>query len=64
VPKKQPQTKAKTTPQFDADPGDDDEEMPFTLDDEGNMVLRRSESQPKAKAPKRTGGKRGRRRDH
>jgi hypothetical protein len=42
--------KAKT-PQFDADPLDDDEQPPFTFDDDGNMVLRRSaKPKPKGKA--------------
>lgn len=42
--------KAKT-PQFDADPLEDDDQPPFTLDDDGNMVLRR------AAKPKPTKGK-------
>ena len=45
-------TKAKTKPQFDADPLEDDDQPPFTLDDDGQMVLRRS-AKPKAKGTKR-----------
>lgn len=44
-------TKAKK-PQFDADPLEDDEQPPFTLDDDGNMVLRR-DAKPKAKGKPR-----------
>jgi hypothetical protein len=43
-PSKQPQPKA--APQFDADPIEDDEQPPFTLDDDGNMVLRRGAAKP------------------
>jgi hypothetical protein len=43
--------KAKT-PQFDADPIEDDEQPPFTLDDDGHMVLRRS-AKPKPKGKPR-----------
>ena len=39
-------------PQFDADPLDDDDQPPFTLDDDGNMVLRRS-AKPKPKGKHR-----------
>jgi len=46
---KQPQSPG---PQFDVDPLDDEEQPPFTLDDDGNMVLRRSKAKPKPKAPK------------
>jgi hypothetical protein len=48
VPRKPPKAK---TPQFDADPIEDDDQPPFTLDDDGNMVLRRSAK------PKPTKGK-------
>jgi hypothetical protein len=44
-------------PQFDADPLDDDDQPPFTLDDDGNMVLRR------AAKPKTKGGRRGKGKD-
>lgn len=46
-----------TKPQFDADPLDDDDQPPFTLDDDGNMVLRRSAAKPKPKGAKRGKGK-------
>lgn len=36
-----PNRPKKARPQFDADPLDDEEQPPFTLDDDGNMVLRR-----------------------
>ena len=50
---KKPQ-KPKASPQFDAAPLEDDEEpMPFVLDDNGDMVLRRS------KKPTTKGAKRG-----
>ena len=46
-----------TKPQFDADPiEDDDASPPFTLDDDGNMVLRRS-AKPKPKGKPRGKGK-------
>ena len=48
---KQPQ---KPGPQFDVDPVDDEEQPPFTLDDDGNMVLRRSQPKAKPKAIKST----------
>ncbi len=48
MPRKPPKAK---TPQFDADPIEDDDQPPFTLDDDGNMVLRRSAK------PKPTKGK-------
>jgi len=51
VPKKQP--KAKTAPQFDADPLEEDEQPPFTLDDDGTMILRRDAAKPKPKAKAR-----------
>lgn len=47
-----------TKPQFDADPLEDEEQPPFTLDDDGNMVLRRSAAKPKStKGAKRGKGK-------
>lgn len=61
MPKKQPKPKA-ARPQFDAatlDEIDGDEQTPFTLDDDGTMVLRRSRKPPrkgvsrgKGKSPK------------
>ena len=54
MPRKPP--KAKTTPQFDADPLEDDDQPPFTLDDDGQMVLRRSAKKP-AKGAKPRGKK-------
>lgn len=54
MPKKQPK---KTAPQFDAAPlEDDDEPMPFVVDDNGDMVLRRSKK-PTTKGAKRGKGK-------
>ena len=53
MPRKPPKAK---TPQFDADPIEDDEQPPFTLDDDGNMVLRRS-AKPKPKGKPRGKGK-------
>ena len=50
MPRKPPQPKA-AKPQFDADPLDDEDQPPFTMDDDGNMVLRRSAK------PKPTKGK-------
>lgn len=41
----------KALPQFDAEPVEDDEPVPFTMDDDGNMVLRRSKK-PKPKPTK------------
>lgn len=49
MPRKPPKAK---TPQFDADPLEDDDQPPFTLDDDGNMVLRR-DAKPKAKGKPR-----------
>jgi len=53
VPKKpgsKPQAKA--VPQFDCDPVvEDDEPVPFTLDDDGNMALRRSAAKPRKELP-------------
>ena len=49
MPRKPPTAK---TPQFDADPIEDDDQPPFTLDDDGNMVLRRS-AKPKPKGKPR-----------
>ncbi len=49
--------KAKT-PQFDADPLEDDDQPPFTLDDDGHMILRRSAAKSKlTKGAKRGKGK-------
>lgn len=64
MPRKPAKPKVRAKPQFDADPIDDDEEMPFTMDEDGYMVLRRSEQQQKPKAAKRKGGRDGRRRNH
>ena len=47
MPKKPKQPQQKAAPQFDADPIEDDEQPPFTLDDDGNMVLRRDAAKPK-----------------
>ena len=49
MPRKPPKAK---TPQFDADPIEDDDQPPFTLDDDGNMILRRS-AKPKPKGKPR-----------
>ena len=53
MPRKPPKAK---TPQFDADPVEDDEQPPFTFDDDGQMVLRRAAKKP-AKGAKRGKGK-------
>jgi hypothetical protein len=54
VPAKKPaKPQPKAAPQFDADPIEDDEQPPFTLDDDGNMVLRRDAAKRKPKAPAR-----------
>jgi len=45
VPAKKPEKS--TRPQFDAEPIDDEEQPPFTLDDDGHMVLRRKADKPK-----------------
>lgn len=59
MPRKQPKPKA-ARPQFDAEPlGEDDEPVPFTMDDDGNMVLRRSATKPKAKGKANGKGKGG-----
>jgi hypothetical protein len=50
MPRKPPKAK---TPQFDADPIEDDDQPPFTLDDDGNMVLRRSAKPKPTKGAKR-----------
>jgi hypothetical protein len=55
VAKKQ-QPPPKVRPQLDCDPLEDDDQPPFTLDDDGNMVLRRSEKPPR-KGAKRGKGK-------
>lgn len=44
MPAKKP---AAARPQFDAEPIDDEEQPPFTLDDDGHMVLRRKADKPK-----------------
>jgi hypothetical protein len=54
VPRKPPKAK---TPQFDADPLEDDDQPPFTLDDDGNMVLRRSAKPKPTKGKARGKGK-------
>jgi hypothetical protein len=42
----------KPGPQFDAEPIDDDEQPPFTLDDDGEMTLKRKATkQPKKRRP-------------
>ncbi len=56
MPKKPKQPQPKAAPQFDADPIEDDEQPPFTLDDDGNMVLRRDAAKP-AKGVGRAKGK-------
>jgi hypothetical protein len=56
VPKKPSKPKA-ARPQFDAEPVEDDEPVPFTMDDDGNMVLRRSATKPKAKGKANGKGK-------
>ena len=48
---RKPATPKAAKPQFDADPLDDEDQPPFTMDDDGNMVLRR------AAKPKPTKGK-------
>jgi hypothetical protein len=53
--------KKKPAPQFDAEPLDDDEAAPFTLDEDGNMTLRRSET-PAQQEGKREADKPSRRR--
>ena len=55
MPRKPTQAK---TPQFDADPLEDEDQPPFTLDDDGTMVLRRDAAKPKpTKGAKRGKGK-------
>jgi hypothetical protein len=58
VPKKQPKQKAKALPQFDASPLDDEDESQGLgiLDDDGNMVLRRT-AKPPTKGVRRGKGK-------
>lgn len=51
MPKKPSKPKA---PQFDCEPAEDDEPIPFVLDEQGDMALRRA-----AKKPTKGGGKRG-----
>ena len=41
----------KPGPQFDAEPLDDEEQPPFTLDDDGYMVVEKSEPKPPEKQP-------------
>ena len=55
MPKKQPR-RANAGPQFDAEPLEEEEQPPFTLDDDGNMVLRRNAAKP-TKEAKRAKGK-------
>jgi hypothetical protein len=50
--------KTKAAPQFDCEPVDDDEPMPFVMDENGDMVLRRNAGTPN-KEPKRGKGKGG-----
>ncbi len=56
MPRKPPQPKA-AKPQFDADPLDDEDQPPFTMDDDGNMVLRRSAKPNPTKGKPRGKGK-------
>ena len=52
---------AKSRPQFDAEPIDDDEQPPFTMDDDGYVTLRRPDQPAKKAKPKnRKEVKRGR----
>lgn len=53
MPKKPSKPKA---PQFDCEPVEDDEPMPFVVDEHGDMVLRRSAKKP-TKGSKRGKGK-------
>jgi hypothetical protein len=56
VPRKQPTPKAAKPNLAELDYEDDDASPPFTLDDDGNMVLRRS-AKPKPKGKPRGKGK-------
>jgi hypothetical protein len=47
MPKKKPEKAAR--PQFDAEPLDDEEQPPFTLDDDGYMVVAKPEPKPPEK---------------
>jgi hypothetical protein len=47
MPKKKPEKAAR--PQFDAEPLDDEEQPPFTLDDDGYMVVEKPEPKPPEK---------------
>jgi hypothetical protein len=49
MPKKKP---AAARPQFDAEP-DDEEQPPFTLDDDGYMVVAKPEPKPPEKQPRK-----------
>ena len=55
MPAKKPEKAAR--PQFDAEPIDDEEQPPFTLNDDGEMVL----VKPEPKPPKKKTGKEARR---
>jgi len=58
VPRKPSQPKAARPNLAELDYEDDDASPPFTLDDDGNMVLRRSAAKPKpTKGAKRGKGK-------
>jgi|GEM_PF-3479933 len=49
MPRKKPEKAAR--PQFDAEPIDDEEQPPFTLDDDGYMVVVKPEPKPPEKQP-------------
>jgi hypothetical protein len=57
VPRKQPTPKAARPNLAELDYEDDDASPPFTLDDDGNMVLRRSAKPKPTKGAKRGKGK-------
>jgi hypothetical protein len=57
VPRKQPTPKAAKPNLAELDYEDDDASPPFTLDDDGNMVLRRSAKPKPTKGAKRGKGK-------
>jgi hypothetical protein len=54
MPKKKPEKAAR--PQFDAEPLDDEEQPPFTFNDDGEMVLVKPEPKPEETSH---GGKKG-----
>ncbi len=57
MPRKQPTPKAAKPNLAELDYEDDDASPPFTLDDDGNMVLRRSAKPKPTKGAKRGKGK-------